>query len=76
MRLAGIYLNDAEVLALAERLRSLGLDAAADRLTNAYYRDARKLDLDASESRTFVPALEDGPASFAALRSALDATSR
>jgi hypothetical protein len=71
MRLAGIYLNDDEVLALAGRLRALGLGVAADRLTGAYYRDARQLDLRGVEPQAFIPALEDGPASFAELRGAL-----
>ncbi len=66
MRIAGIYLNDNDVLALADRLRKLGLVGSADSLTNAYYRDARELDLDlaAFESHTLIPALDDGPASF------------
>lgn len=71
MRLAGIYLTDDEVLVLAERLRGLGLDAAAGRLTAAYYRDVRELDLLGSEPRALIPALADGPPSFAALRGRL-----
>ena len=45
MRIAGIDLNDHQVLALAERRRNLGRDDAADRVTAAYYRDARELEL-------------------------------
>ena len=71
MRLAGVYLNDDEVFALAERLRDLGLDDAANRLGDAYYRDVKEFDLPGVAFDTFLPALEGGPASFAALRGAL-----
>ena len=59
MRLAGVYLNDDEVLALAERLRDLGLDDVANRLGDAYYRDVKELDLPARATEAFLPALED-----------------
>jgi len=73
MRLAGIYLNDNDVLVLAERLRRLGLNGFADSLTNAYYRDVHELDVAASELQAIVPALEleESPASFEALREEL-----
>lgn len=62
MRIAGVYLNDNDVLDLVDRLRKLGLDASADSLTNAYYRDARELD--ATSFEPLIPALDDGRASF------------
>jgi len=71
MRLAGIYFNDDEVLVLAERLKSLGLTEAGNRVTDAYYRDAREVDLAGVEPETLAPALEGGPVSFAALRAAM-----
>jgi hypothetical protein len=71
MRLAGIYLNDNDVLALAERLRKLGLDGAAGRVMSAYYHDASELDIAPSELHRLIPELENGPASFQALRESL-----
>ena len=67
MRIAGMYLNDHQVLALAERLRNLGLDDAADRVTAAYYRDAKELEL-GFEPATLTAALGDSPATSTAVR--------
>ena len=61
MRLAGFYLNDHQVLRLADRLRNFGLDDAADQVTAAHHRDASELEL-AVEPATLTAALKDGRA--------------
>lgn len=74
MIVAGTYLDDNELIALAGRLRGEGLREWADRLEGAYYRDVRILEMSDEESSDLLSALGECPGELIRLRSALRAS--
>lgn len=76
MIVAGIYLNDNDLIALAGSLRSEGLLACAQRLEGAYYRDVRMLDLSVEETDDLLVVLRDCPPELTHLRDALGPSSK
>jgi hypothetical protein len=71
MLVAGMYVNDEDVLVLIGTLRDAGADAIAERFRDAYHRDARRLSVSVSERRTILCALADCPAGLVELRAKL-----
>ena len=71
MIVAGTYLNDTDVTALAEKLRESGFADHAGRLEAAYQLDAKLFHLSADDSQAFMSSLDDCPDELQNLRASL-----
>jgi hypothetical protein len=71
MMLAGIPVADRHVLELARRLRSAALNDAAERLEDAYDREAKIVALTVAEREAIISVLNDCPDGLAELRATL-----
>ena len=74
MFLAGAYVNDDDLLALANKLRACGRTDCAEHFEWAYYRDVRSFDLSPEERDDVLVVLGGGCSpTLTPLRSALEA---
>ena len=71
MIIAGVRLNDNDVIALAEKLRECGFVGEAGRLEAAYQTDASLFHLSADDQRAVLTVLEDCPAALTNLRAGI-----
>jgi hypothetical protein len=69
--LAGLPVQDADVLELARLLREVGFEDTAGRLEDAYDREAKVLALTIAEREQILRALDDPPDGLAELRGVL-----